>query len=65
MYTLILKEPTASIPFNFIQGQYLNFGAQFIKNINTSFAQKIIKWWNKWHFVENERENMQEVLTLQ
>jgi len=64
MYTLILKEPTASIPFNFIlPGWVYKFWHMVYKKYK--YITCIKKKWNKWHFVENEKENMQHVLKLQ
>jgi len=45
-------------------GGYLNFCAQFVKNV--LLEKKRIKLWNKQHFVENKTQIMQRyVLTIQ
>jgi hypothetical protein len=36
-------------------GWYLNFSAQFMKNL--LFEQKNMKLWNKWYFAENKTDN--------
>jgi hypothetical protein len=44
-------------------GGYLNFSARFMKNV--LFEHKKIKFWNKWHYVNNETEIMEHVLKMQ
>jgi hypothetical protein len=58
VYTLGFTAHPIHLTF-FWPGLYLNFSTLSMKNV--SFEQKMIKLWNKWHFVKNKTEIMHHV----